>query len=401
MKILVINAGSSSLKGKLYDMQTQQALAEANCQRVGLNESIIKYVGLSGKKEIFHRSLPTHKEALEEILQLFTTGKTQAIGSIKEIAAIGHRLAMGGAKYVKSVLIDKEVVSTLYELGDVAPLHNPVQARTIEICWQVFGSDLPMVAVFDTAFHQTMPQSNYMFSLPYEYYKKYNLRRYCFHGMSHQYVSEAYAQHTGKDISQLNLITCHMGGGSSITAIKGGKSINNSFGFGIGEGPMGGTRAGTVDYTALSYIMKKENLSFDEVEDVLARESGMLGVSGISSDEYELEKLALEGNERAKLTLDIFAVQIKRYIGSYFFEMGSLDALIFTGGIGENSDYMRRLICENLEEVGISLDQEANVAFNRQVGRISSPDAKVDIWVIPTNEEWVIANDTFKTVKSI
>lgn len=394
MKILVINAGSSSVKFKLYDMQQDKLLAEGNCQRVGLSGSEVKYVLADGSKTRILQNLATHSEALAKIFELLTSGDTKVLDSIDEISAVGHRVSMGGPKYVRSVRIDDAVIEEIESLTDITPLHTPPQAMAIRACREILGKHFPMVAGFDTAFHQTMPEVSYIYPIPYEYYEKYGVRRYGFHGLSHQFVVERYAEITGGKLGKI--ATCHLGGGSSVTAVLDGKSIDNTFGFGTGQGVLCGTRVGSFDHVAIGYLMQKTKLTYEQIEDVLHRDSGLRGISGTSSDEKELEDHAAAGDSRARLALDVMAHQVKKYIGAYTFEMGGLNTIIFTGGIGENSDLMRSFVCRGLEGVGVVLDEKANTNFNRSEHKISAPGSKVDIWIIPTNEELVIARDTMR-----
>jgi len=395
LKILVLNAGSSSLKFKLYDMSADaRVVAEGNCQRVGLPSGEIKYVGPGGEKKVFEMPLPTYDEALSQTIQLLTKGEGKVLDSVRDIDAIGHRIAMGGPHYRNSVRIDDAVINAVEALQDVTPLHTPPQIHTIRACRKLLGEDFPMAAGFDTAFHQTIPPEGYLYPIPYEYYEKHAVRKFGFHGLSHHFVVERYGQLRDGGLAGTRVVTCHMGGGSSVTAVLNGESQENSFGFGTGESLVCGTRCGIFDHAAIGYLMEKEDISFERVEEILHKESGLLGLSGISSDEKELEELAMQGNKRAKLAVDILMRQVKKYIGSYAFLMGGLDAIVFTGGIGENSDYCRAGICRGLEEFGVLLDEDANRAFNRSEHRISKPESKVDIWIIPTNEELVIARDT-------
>lgn len=398
MKVLVINAGSSSVKFKLYDMHSAALLAEGNCQRVGLADSEIKYERTGADKVKLVETLVDHTAALQKILSMLTSGDTKVLDSIADIGAIGHRVSMGGPKYVSSVRIDEDVIRTIEDISDVAPLHNPPQVKVIRICRELLGEQFPMVVGFDTAFHTTIPIESHLFAVPYRYYEDYNVRRFGFHGLSHQFVVERYAELTGKNLVGTRIVTCHLGGGSSLTAVKDGKSMDNTFGMGTGMGLACGTRAGDFDHVAIGYIMQKENRTYDEMEAILHRESGLLGISGASSDEKELEDLAAAGHACAQLALDVMARQVQKYIGAYAFEMGGLDTIIFTGGIGENSDIMRRMICTGLEGFGVLLDPDANVRFNRNEHIISKADSSVDIWAIPTNEELVIARDTRKIV---
>lgn len=396
MKVLIINAGSSSLKFKLYNMADDTVIAEGNCQRVGLSDSEIRYKNASGVKETFVENLPSHRAALRRVLALLCEGETAVIASIKEIDAAGHRVSMGGDRYAETVLVDESVIETVDELSEITPLHNPPQLKCILACRELFGENFPMTVGFDTAFHHSIPQRAFTYGIPYEYYEKYSLRRYGFHGLSYQFVVERYNELTGGGSAGEKLVACHLGGGASVSPIVGGVSMDNTFGFGTGQGPVCGSRAGTFDHVAIGYLMKKTGMDYQQIEEMLHREGGILGISGISSDEKELEDAVMAGSERAKLALEVMAYQIRQYIGGYAFSMGGLDSIIFTGGIGENSDYMRAEICANLEPFGIVLDGSANVEHNRTEHLISTPDSKVKVWIIPTNEELVIARDTMR-----
>ncbi|MDL2232299.1 acetate/propionate family kinase [Ruminococcaceae bacterium OttesenSCG-928-L11] len=398
MKVLVVNAGSTSVKFKLYDMADQSVVAEGNCQRVGLKDSEIKYVDTAGKKFLFTEDLANHNAAFAKIMALLTDGETKVIGSIGEIDAVGHRVSMGGPKYVKTVFADESVLAEADALSDITPLHNPPQVNAIRACKEVFGDAIPMTVGFDTAFHQTMPETSYIYPIPYEYYEKYHVRRFGFHGLSYQFVTDRYAELTGNPLDNHCMVVCHLGGGASATAIKNGKSMDNTFGFGTGQGLLCGSRAGSFDHVAVGYIMSKTGMTYEEAEEMLHKQSGLLGISGISSDEREIEDAAAQGNKRAQLALDVMAQQVKKYIGAYAFEMGGLDTLVFTGGIGENSDIMRAMVCDGLEAFGIRMDKGLNVEKNRSEANISAADSTVDVWIIPTNEELVIAQDTVKLI---
>ena len=395
MLILVLNAGSTSLKLKLYDMSESSVVADCNCQKVGGENADVKYK--SEKTGKITKTLPilSHADALVLMLEMLTSGDTKVIGGKEDIKLVAHRASMGG-DLKSSVLIDESIIKMIEAKSPLAPLHNPVQIRVIRDTRRVFGEDFPMAVSFDTAFNATIPPVAYLYAVPYRLYEEHDFRRYGYHGQSYQFVAERYETVSGNKLEGMNIVACHLGGGSSVCAIKDGKAIDNSFGIGTGQGPACSTRAGTVDHTGIGYIMQKENLTYQEIEDMLHRESGLLGISGVSGDEKEIEDAAFKGHERAQLTLDIMAYQIKTYIGSYAFAMGGLDAIIFTGGIGENSDYMREHILKGLEAFGIKLDKDANRDFNRQEHKISAKDSKVEIWIIPTNEELVIARDAVK-----
>ena len=392
MNILVINAGSTSVKFKLYHMDNQTLIAEGNCQRVGLKDSEIKYVDAAGQKRLFIEDLDNHNAAFTKILQLLTTGDTKVIDSISAIDAVGHRISMGGTRFVQTAFVTEELLTVAEELGSIAPLHNPPQVAAVRACQQVFGAGIPMAVGFDTAYHQTMPETSYTYAIPHEYHEKYDVRRFGFHGLSYQFVARRLEELTGSNGG--HMVVCHLGGGASATAVKHGKSMDNTFGFGTGQGLICGSRAGDFDHVAIGHILQKSGMSYEEMEEVLHKESGLLGISGVSSDEKEVEEAAAAGNPRAQLALDMMVQQLKKYIGGYAFEMGGLDTLLFTGGIGENSDLIRAMTCQGLASFGILLDEEKNSTMNRREGKISRPDSRVAIWIIPTNEELVIAQDT-------
>ena len=402
MLILILNAGSTSMKFKLYDMSAgARVLAQGNCQRVGLKDSEIKFIGPSGEKHELLMDLADHQQAMDLTLRLLSQGDTAVIDGVEKLDAIGHRVAVGGPKMVKSALIDGYVVAEIEKYAQAAPLHTPLQVATIRACRKLLGDGFPMVAGFDTAFHQTMPKEVYFCPIPYEFYEDYGMRRMGYHGLSHQYIVERYAELTGENLQGTRIVSCHLGGGSSLSAVKDGKSMDNTLGFGTGEGLMCGTRAGTFDHSAIAHLIEVTGKDFCEIEEILQRRSGLLGVSGISSDAKELEDHAAKGNERARLALDMLSVQIKKYIGAYAFLMGGLDTVLFAGGIGENSVHMRESVCEGLEGLGIRLDKQLNAALNRREGRISAEGSPVELWVIPTNEELVIARDTLDIVRAL
>ncbi|MCL2856608.1 MAG: acetate/propionate family kinase [Oscillospiraceae bacterium] len=402
MLTLVLNAGSTSMKFKLYGMGNgEQVLAQGNCQRLGLKNSTVKFVGPYGETRMITTDLGDHLEAMDLTLRLLSEGEGAPLGNVKDLGAIGHRIAMGGPDATKSKLIDEDVISAIEQYAYITPLHSPPQVAAIRACQKLLGGSFPQVAGFDTAFHQTIPKEVYFCPIPYEYYEKYGVRRLGFHGLSHQYIAGRYFQLTHKDTKGSRVVTCHLGGGSSLSAIRDGKSIDNTLGFGTGQGLMCGTRAGTFDHTAIAHLMRVTGKSFDEIEDDLQTRSGFLGVSGVSSDVGDVEQSAHAGNERSQLALDMFTCQIKKYIGAYTFLMGGLDAVLFAGGIGENSEYVRRRVCQGLESIGILLDERLNSEYNHKEGRISQVGSPVDLWVIPTNEELVIARDTFGVVQRL
>lgn len=397
MKILVINAGSSSLKYQLIDMDTEQVMAKGLCERIGI-DGHLKHTPLVGDKPVFDEdiSLPTHSEAIAAVIDKLTSEKYGVVKSMKEIDAVGHRVVHGGEKFAKSVLINDEVLKAIDECTPFAPLHNPANIVGIKACKEVIG-DVPMVAVFDTAFHQTMPNKAFTYAIPYEFYEKEGIRRYGFHGTSHRYVSQRCAELMGKPVEDLKIISCHMGNGSSICAIDGGKSVDTSMGFTPLVGLPMGTRCGDLDPGIIQFIMHTHDKNIDEVLNLLNKKSGVLGVSGVSSDFRDLDNAAEEGNEKAQLALDLFHYNVAKVIGSYAAAMNGVDAIIFTAGVGENSAATRKAICDYLGFLGIKIDDEANKKRGQDV-MISTPDSKVKVFVIPTNEELVIARDTKELV---
>ncbi len=397
MNILVINAGSSSLKYQLLNPETQQVLAKGLCERIGIDGKFTyKPDGKQAIKEA-DVAMPTHSEAIQAVLNALVDPENGVIGSMKEIDAVGHRVVHGGEKFAKSVLITDEVMAAIEECNPLAPLHNPANIIGIKAC-QALMPDTPMVAVFDTAFHQTMPSVAYTYALPYEYYTQDKVRRYGFHGTSHKYVAGRAAAMLGKPIEELKLISCHLGNGSSITAIDGGKSVDTSMGFTPLAGLPMGTRSGDLDAGILEYLMKKYGYSIDEMLNILNKKSGVLGISGVSSDFRDLEAAAAEGNQQAKLALDSFDYNVKKLIGAYAAAMGGVDAIIFTAGVGENGPDTRANAVAGLEYMGVKLDAEKNNTRGKEVD-VSADDAKVRVLVIPTNEELMIAMDTAALVK--
>lgn len=393
MKILVINAGSSSLKYQLIDMLNETVIAKGNCERIGIDGFITHKItnGVTIEEEC---NFQTHTEAFKKLVELLTTGENKVVEDLSEISAVGHRVVQGGKYFSSSVLITDQVLNIIEQISDLAPLHNPAHLLAIKACQDVFGKDVPEVAVFDTAFHQTMPPKTYMYALPYEYYEKYQIRKYGFHGTSHRFVTGRLAELTGWDITTKKIVTCHLGNGSSIAAVKNGKCIDTSMGFTPLDGLQMGTRSGAIDPSVVLYLMKHEGLSPDQMNTLLNKESGFLGISGLTSDSRDLVDAANQGDDRCQIAIDIFRYQIKKYIGSYAAAMGGLDAVVFTGGIGENSFDLRREVCENLEFIGINVNQTLNQDLNHKEGRISTEDSKVGVWIIPTNEELLIARDT-------
>ena len=393
MNILVINAGSSSLKYQLLNPDTQEVLAKGLCERIGIDGKFTyKPAGKDPIKDA-DVAMPTHSEAIQTVLHALVDEKSGVIGSMKEIDAVGHRVVHGGEAFSGSVLITDEVMAALEECIPLAPLHNPANITGIKACVDVMGKDVPQVAVFDTAFHQTMPPVAYTYALPYEFYEQDKVRRYGFHGTSHKYVSQRAAAMLGKPIEELKLISCHLGNGSSITAIDGGKSVDTSMGFTPLAGLPMGTRSGDLDAGILEYLMNKHGYNIDEMLNVLNKKSGVLGISGVSSDFRDLESAAPQGNQRAQLALDVFHYSVKKYIGAYAAAMGGVDAIIFTAGVGENGPDTRAEAVAGLEYMGVKLDPEKNNTRGKEVD-IATDDSKVRILVIPTNEELMIAMDT-------
>ena len=399
MNILVINAGSSSLKYQLLNPETGVLLAKGLCERIGIDGKFTYKPQVEGKKvlDAIDVAMPTHSEAIQAVLNALVDADNGVIGSMKEIDAVGHRVVHGGEKFAKSVLITDEVMATIEECNPLAPLHNPANITGIKACQAVMPG-VPMVAVFDTAFHQTMPAKAYMYALPYEYYEKDKVRRYGFHGTSHKYVSQRAAAMLGKKPEELKLISCHLGNGSSVTAIDGGKSVDTSMGFTPLAGLPMGTRAGDLDAGILQYLMNKYSMNIDEMLNILNKKSGVQGVSGVSSDFRDLENAHEQGNERAGLAVDMFNYGVKKLIGAYAAAMGGVDAIIFTAGVGENSVSQRMDIASGLEFMGVKMDAEANNTRGKDAV-ISAADSKVKVLLIPTNEELMIAKDTAALVK--
>ncbi len=396
MKVLVINCGSSSLKYQLIDSETEEVLAKGLCERIGIDGRLV-YQKAGCDKEISDLAMPTHKEAIGFVLDALTNEKTGAISSLSEIDAIGHRVVHGGEKFASSVVINDEVIKNVEECSDLAPLHNPANLIGINVCAELMPG-VPMVAVFDTAFHQTMPPKAYMYGLPYEYYEKYKIRRYGFHGTSHSFVSKEMAAFLGLDLNNCKEIICHLGNGASISAVVNGKCVDTSMGLTPLEGLVMGTRSGSLDPAIIEFISKKENMDAAEVINVLNKKSGVFGVSdGLSSDFRDLGDGAQEGNQKAELALDVFAYNVAKYIGAYAAAMNGVDAIAFTAGIGENDASTRARIMSYLGYLGIKLDEEANSKRGDNM-IISTADSKVKVCVIPTNEELAICRDTVALV---
>lgn len=401
MKILVINAGSSSLKYQLIDMDTETMLCKGNCEKIGLESGIFGHKTADGRNKWYEVTMKNHTEAFQQVKAALLDKEVGVISDLREVSAIGHRIVQGGALFSESVLVDEDVVKGIESLIPLAPLHNSAHVQGIRACLSVFGEDVPEVVVFDTAFHSTMPDKAYMFAIPYEYYEKYQIRRYGFHGTSHRYVSARCAKIMGRDIKDLKIISCHIGNGSSITAIDGGKVIDTSMGLTPLDGFMMGTRTGTLDPSVVTFIAEKENLSPTELSDLFNKKSGLLGISGVSSDDRDICKAEDEGNPRAHLAHEMLVYQIQKFIGSYVAALGGVDAIIFTAGLGENQDTLRERICRGLGVFGVKLDTQVNTGLRGQEKLISTPDSKVAVYVIPTNEELVIARDTKEIVEKM
>ena len=396
MKVLVINCGSSSLKYQVLDMTNESLLAKGLVERIGMEGSVITHEKTGMDKFKLVTPMEDHKEAIAQVLAAIQNADHGVVASMDEIGAVGHRVVHAGEKYAESVLITESVINALEECVELAPLHNPPNLLGIAACKELMPTT-PMVAVFDTAFHQTMPAESYIYALPYEYYTKYGVRRYGFHGTSHKYVSQRAADMLNVNINDLKIITCHLGNGASVSAIKGGKCIDTSMGFTPLEGLVMGTRSGDIDPAIVNFIAKKEGMTLAEADNVLNKKSGVLGISGVSSDFRDIEAALEEGNERAALALKVFAHKVRAYIGAYIAEMNGVDCIVFTAGVGENDIYMREVICQELGNLGIKLDVVKNKVRGKETV-ISTEDARVKLLLIPTNEELMIARDTLDIV---
>ena len=397
MIILVVNAGSSSLKYQLINMDDESVIAKGNCDRIGI-DGHISHKTNDGRQYDADCAFPTHTEAFEKLVETLTTGDAAVISSMDEISAVGHRIVQGAEIFNKTTLVTDEVIQQIDDLKELAPVHNHPHALALWACKKVIPENVPQVVVFDTAFHQTMPPKAYMFGLPYDDYEKYHVRKYGFHGTSHRFVSAALAEAMGKDIKDLKIVSCHLGNGSSITAIKDGKSIDTSMGFTPLDGVVMGTRTGSLDPSAVTFVADKHGFTPAEMSDYMNKKSGFLGVSGIGSDNRDITDAAEHGNKRAQLVSEMLVYEIKKYIGSYAAAMNGLDAVIFTGGIGENAFDVRAEVCRDMEFFGIKLDEAVNDGLRGQLKKISAADSKVDVWVVPTNEELLIARDTLALI---
>ena len=396
MKVLVINCGSSSLKYQVLDMTNESLLCKGLVERIGMDGSVITHEKIGMDKKKTEVPMNDHKDAIEQVLKAVQDPETGVVKSMDEIGAVGHRVVHAGEKFASSVRITDEVIKALEECVELAPLHNPANLIGIAACQELMPST-PMVGVFDTAFHQTMPPESYIYAIPYEYYEKHGIRRYGFHGTSHKYVAERASKMLNVNLEDLKLITCHLGNGASVSAIKRGKCIDTSMGFTPLEGLVMGTRCGDIDPAIVTYIREKENLPQGKANEILNKKSGVLGISGVSSDFRDIEDAVAEGNERAALALKVFAHKVRFYIGAYIAEMNGVDAIIFTAGVGENDVTMREIICNNLGNLGIKLDPVKNKMRGKET-EISTDDSKVKILMIPTNEELMIARDTYNIV---
>lgn len=395
MNVLVINCGSSSLKYQLINSDTEAVLAKGLCERIGIDGRLV-YQKAGCDKEITEASMPTHKEAIQMVLHALTNEKSGAIKSLEEVNAIGHRVVHGGEKFAASAVITDEMIKAVEECNDLAPLHNPANLIGIRVCAELMPH-VPQVGVFDTAFHQTMPAKAYLYGLPLDYYKKYKIRRYGFHGTSHSFVSKKAAELAGKPYEDLKIIVCHLGNGASLSAVKNGKSVDTSMGLTPLEGLIMGTRSGDMDPAIMEYIAKKENLDIAGVMNVLNKKSGVLGLSGVSSDFRDIEGAAAEGNERAAKALNAFNYRVIKYIGAYAAAMDGVDVIAFTAGLGENDKNMRKAVCSHLSYLGVKIDDAANDVRGKDT-IISAPDSKVMVMVVPTNEELAIARETLALV---
>ena len=400
MKVLVINCGSSSLKYQLIDMDGEAVLCKGLCERIGIEGSKIvhKAHGKEWEEEV---PFPTHTEAFMKVVEMMTTGEGAVVKDKSEISAIGHRVVQGAEFFTKSEIVTDAIIDKIEEIAPLAPVHNMAHVQGLRSAKAVFGASVPNVVVFDTTFHQTMPPKAYMYGVPYEMYEKYSIRRYGAHGTSHRYVSMAAAQYLGKDAKDIKMVTCHLGNGSSITAVDGGNCVDTSMGLTPLAGVLMGTRCGDIDPSVVTYMEQKLGIHGQEMADYLNKKSGLLGISGVSSDKRDVEKAAAEGNARAKLASDMLNYQIKKYVGAYAAAMGGIDCLVFTGGIGENDGYVRSEVCKNMEFLGISIDAEKNKLRGLDINDITGEGSRVKVLVVCTNEELMIARDTKALVEAM
>ncbi len=397
MLILVVNAGSSSLKYQLLDMQDESVLAKGNCDRIGI-DGHISHKTSDGRAYDADCNFPTHTEAFMELVKVLTTGDAAVIKSMDEISAVGHRIVQGAEVFSETTLVTDEIIDKIDELRELAPVHNHAHALALRACKAVLPASVPQAAVFDTAFHQTMPEKAYMFGFPYEDYEQYHVRKYGFHGTSHRFVSAALAKAMGKDPKELKIVSCHLGNGSSITAVDGGKSVDTTMGFTPLDGILMGTRTGAVDPSAVTFLMEKHGFTPAQMSDYMNKKSGFLGVSGVGSDNRDVTAAAEEGNKRAQLSKDMLVYEIKKNIGAFAAAMNGLDAVLFTGGIGENAPDVREAVCSDMDILGIKIDTVANAGIKGKLAKVSQSDSKVEVWVVPTNEELLIARDTLALI---
>ena len=397
MKILVLNCGSSSIKYALYNMDDESGMTSGGAERVGLDNAFVKVKLANGEKKQIMHDIPEHTEGVKFIFSLLTDPEIGVIKDLSEINAVGHRMVHGGEKFNKSVVLTDEVLRAFEECNDLAPLHNPANLKGVNAVKELMPG-LPQVGVFDTAFHQTMPAKAYMYAIPYELYQQYGVRRYGFHGTSHRYVSARVCEILGVKPEEQRIITCHIGNGGSVAAVDKGKCIDTSMGLTPLEGLMMGTRSGDIDGGAISFIQKKQNLDADGISNLLNKKSGLLGITGISSDMREIDAAAKNNDERAVLALDMYFYRIKKYVGAYAAAMGGVDTIVFTAGVGENQANMREEVCRNMEWMGVKLDVEKNAGIHGEEAIISTPDSKVKVVVVPTDEELMIATDTMELV---
>ncbi|MBQ4311503.1 MAG: acetate kinase [Oscillospiraceae bacterium] len=397
MIILVVNAGSSSLKYQLLNMDDESMIAKGNCDRIGIGGHI-SHKTADGRKFEADCEFPTHTEAFEKLVEVLTTGDASVIKSMDEIDAVGHRIVQGAEVFSKTVLVTDEVIDKIDELRELAPVHNHAHALALRACKNVLPANVPQAVVFDTAFHQTMPPKAYMFGLPYEDYEQYHVRKYGFHGTSHRFVSAALAKAMNRPLEELKIVSCHLGNGSSITAVENGKSVDTTMGFTPLDGVLMGTRCGAADPSAITFVMEKHGFTPSEMSEYMNKKSGFLGVSGVSSDNRDVNDAAVAGNKRAQLAATMLTYQIKKYIGGFAAAMNGLDAVLFTGGIGENSWEVRGGACKDMDFLGIKIDDELNRKTRGTLTKLSLPDSKVEVWVVPTNEELLIARDTLALI---
>ncbi|MEE5992687.1 MAG: acetate kinase [Oscillospiraceae bacterium] len=397
MLILVVNAGSSSLKYQLLNMDDESVLAKGNCDRIGIDGHIAHKTN-DGRSYNADCDFPTHTEAFMKLVEVLTTGDAAVIKDMSEIAAVGHRIVQGAEVFSETTLVTDEIIEKIDELRELAPVHNHAHALALRACKKVLPASVPQAVVFDTAFHQTMPERAFMFGLPYEDYENLHVRKYGFHGTSHRFVSKALADAMGKDVKDLKIVSCHLGNGSSITAVDGGKSVDTSMGFTPLDGVLMGTRCGAIDPSAVTFVMEKHGFTPAEMSDYMNKKSGFLGVSGVGSDNRDVTTAAEQGNARAQLSRDMLVYEIKKYIGSYAVIMNGLDAVLFTGGIGENAPDVREGVCTDMDVLGIKIDTVANAGVHGKLAKVSQSDSKVEVWVVPTNEELLIARDTLALI---